>query len=68
MIIMGSDNNSALESRFRFLKNQLSDLGYKDEFTTDSLPLLEALVADFIQTSDALKHYKELSQKCLQVV
>lgn len=66
-IEMGSDNNSKLESKIRFLKQQLSALGYEYEFTVDCLPLLENLVADLIQTSDTLKHYKELSQGCLQV-
>lgn len=65
---MGSDDNSALESRFRFLRNQLHDLGYKYDIESDSLPLLETLIADLLQTTDTLKHYKELSQGCLQVM
>ncbi|XP_065213055.1 myosin-2 heavy chain, non muscle-like [Planococcus citri] len=63
---MGTDDGSALESRIRFLQNQIIDLGYKYEVSPDSLPLLEALVADLFQTTDSLKHYKELSQGCLQ--
>lgn len=65
---MGSGDNYAIESRYRFLQSQLSSLGYEHEFAIDSLPLLECLVADLLQTTDTMKHYKELSRGCLQVI
>lgn len=64
---MGTDDGSALKSRIRFLQNQVTNLGYKYDVSTDSLSLIEALVADLLQTTDSLKHYKELSQGCIQV-
>lgn len=64
---MSDHENPTLESKCRFLRQQLSALGYNDEFSVNSLPLLENLVSDLLQTTDTLKHYKELSQDCLQV-
>ncbi len=64
---MNDDDNLTLESKCRFLQQQLSILGYEQVFTVESLPLLENLVTDLLQTTDTLKHYKELSQGCLQV-
>ena len=59
--------NGALESEIRFLKGQLTALGYEPNFSVDSLPLLGNLVTDLLQTTDSLKHYKKLSTGCLQV-
>lgn len=64
---MGPESDESMESRHRFMRNQLSALGYKYEFSNDALPLLENLVPDLLQTTDTLNHYKELSEGCLQV-
>lgn len=64
---MSDHENATLESKCRFLRQQLSALGYDNEFSTNSIPLLENLVSDLLQTTDTLKHYKHLSQDCLQV-
>lgn len=64
---MSDHENPTTESKCRFLRQQLSALGYDNEFSVSSLSLLENLVSDLLQTTDTLKHYKELSQDCLQV-
>lgn len=64
---MSHHENPTIESKCRFLRQQLSALGYDDEFSVISVPLLENLVSDLLQTTDTLRHYKELSQDCLQV-
>lgn len=63
---MSSDANHSTESRCRFMKEQLLALGYEYGFPNDALPLLENLIPDLLQTTDTLKHYKELSESSLQ--
>jgi hypothetical protein len=64
---MNVTGNYSVESRQRFMKQQLSALGYDQKFSADTLPLLENIVNDLLQTTDTLKHYKNLSNNCLQV-
>uniref|UniRef100_A0A8D8QSB1 Centrosomal protein of 135 kDa n=1 Tax=Cacopsylla melanoneura TaxID=428564 RepID=A0A8D8QSB1_9HEMI len=53
------------ESIYKSLRSTLDELGYHQALSFDSLYLVKALVADLIQTTQSLKHYKELSQKTL---
>jgi hypothetical protein len=56
-----------VEHRYRVLRNHLDELGYRYPLAVESLSLVERLVSDLLHTTERLRHYKELSQKSLEV-
>lgn len=53
--------------RYRRVKKHLDNLGYKQALSLDALPLIENLLADLIQTTDSLKHFKTIAQENIEV-
>ncbi|XP_041987297.1 centrosomal protein of 135 kDa-like [Aricia agestis] len=52
------------EAYFR-LKHKLEELGYNYQLPLDSVPLVECIFADLVQTTKSLQHYMELSKDAL---
>ncbi|XP_020277537.1 centrosomal protein of 135 kDa-like isoform X2 [Pseudomyrmex gracilis] len=52
--------------RYRRVKKHLENLGYKQTLSLDALPLIENLLADLIQTTDSLKHFKAIAQENIE--
>lgn len=59
--------NGMLEHRYRKLRSDLDELGYRQPLVVESLALVERLVSDLLHTTDCLRHYKELAQRSLEV-
>ncbi|KAJ9592863.1 hypothetical protein L9F63_015441, partial [Diploptera punctata] len=59
-------DSGLLEHRYRVLRNHLDDLGYQQALVIESLPLVERLVADLLRTTESLRYYKDIAQKCLE--
>ncbi|XP_046487529.1 centrosomal protein of 135 kDa isoform X1 [Neodiprion pinetum] len=51
-----------LAERYRIVRKHLDRLGYRQALSLDALPLIEKLLADLIQTTDSLKHFKSVAQ------
>ncbi|XP_033216030.1 centrosomal protein of 135 kDa isoform X2 [Belonocnema kinseyi] len=68
---MSAENEFSLAARYRTVRKHLDGLGYKPILPLDALPLVENLLADLIQTTDSLKHFKSVAQdkieSCIQV-
>ncbi|OWR43140.1 centrosomal protein of [Danaus plexippus plexippus] len=47
------------------LKRKLEDLGYTNTLSLDSVPLVQCIVADLLQTTRSLQHYMDLSKEAL---
>lgn len=60
----GAEYNVA--ARYRTVRKHLDNLGYKQALSLDALPLIEALLADLIQTTDSLKHFKTVAQENIE--
>ncbi|XP_025602495.2 testis-specific gene 10 protein isoform X2 [Athalia rosae] len=56
------DKNCNLAERYRIVRKHLDRLGYRQALSLDALPLIERLLADLIQTTDSLKHFKTVAQ------
>lgn len=54
-------------ARYKTVRKHLDNLGYKQALSLDVLPLIEALLADLIQTTDSLKHFKAMAQDNVEV-
>ncbi|CAK9809654.1 Centrosomal protein of 135 kDa [Anthophora quadrimaculata] len=52
--------------RYRTVRKHLDSLGYKHALTLDALPLIEKLLADLIQTTESLKHFKSIAQENIE--
>ncbi|XP_043473672.1 centrosomal protein of 135 kDa isoform X2 [Leptopilina heterotoma] len=59
---MSVENECNLAYRYRTVQKHLDGLGYKQTLPLDSLPLVENLLADLIQTTESLKHFKSVAQ------
>ncbi|KAB0799230.1 hypothetical protein PPYR_07110 [Photinus pyralis] len=55
-----------MEERFRRVRKHLDSLGYMQVLIPESLPLVEKLTADLIQTTESLKKYKELAKETIE--
>lgn len=64
---MDSDEEFTVTVRYKNVKKHLDSLGYKQALSLDALPLVEQLLADLIQTTESLKHYKTIAQDNLEV-
>ncbi|XP_011883028.1 PREDICTED: centrosomal protein of 135 kDa [Vollenhovia emeryi] len=60
---MSGDAEYNVAGRYRTVRKHLDSLGYKQALSLDALPLIEALLADLVQTTDSLKHFKAVAQE-----
>ncbi|XP_025989831.1 centrosomal protein of 135 kDa isoform X2 [Solenopsis invicta] len=60
---MSGDVEYNVAAKYRTVRKHLDNLGYKQALSLDALPLIEALLADLIQTTDSLKHFKSIAQE-----
>ncbi|KYQ59569.1 hypothetical protein ALC60_01410 [Trachymyrmex zeteki] len=63
---MSGDVEYNVTARYRTVRKHLDNLGYKQALSLDALPLIEALLADLIQTTDSLKHFKAVAQENIE--
>lgn len=56
-----------MAERYRIVRKHLDRLGYRQALSLDALPLIERLLADLIQTTDSLKHFKTVAQDNIEV-
>ncbi|XP_043502360.1 centrosomal protein of 135 kDa [Polistes fuscatus] len=59
---MSSDEEYNIAARYRTVRKRLDSLGYQQALSLDTLPLIERLLADLIQTTESLKHFKTVAQ------
>ncbi|XP_076646468.1 uncharacterized protein LOC143355509 isoform X2 [Halictus rubicundus] len=59
---MNSENEYNVAVRYRTVRKHLDSLGYKHSISLDALPLIEKLLADLLQTTESLKHFKSIAQ------
>lgn len=64
---MSVENECNLAFRYRTIQKHLHGLGYNQSLPLDALPLVENLVADLIQTTESLKHFKSVAQDNIEV-
>lgn len=64
---MNGEMEYNIAARYRTVRKHLDNLGYKHALSLDALPLIEALLADLIQTTDSLKHFKTIAQENIEV-
>lgn len=55
------------DKRFESIRYQLDALGYHQYMPPDSIGLVSQLTADLLQTTDSLKHYKNIAQSTLEI-
>ncbi|XP_014476061.1 PREDICTED: centrosomal protein of 135 kDa isoform X3 [Dinoponera quadriceps] len=60
---MSGEAEYNVAARYRTVRKHLDNLGYKQALSLDALPLIETLLADLIQTTDSLKHFKSIAQE-----
>ncbi|XP_076748654.1 uncharacterized protein LOC143422118 isoform X1 [Xylocopa sonorina] len=63
---MNMEDEYNVATRYRTVRKHLDSLGYKQALTLDALPLIEKLLADLIQTTDSLKHFKSIAQENIE--
>ncbi|KAK9309932.1 hypothetical protein QLX08_000568 [Tetragonisca angustula] len=63
---MSLEDECNIAARYRTVRKHLDSLGYKQALTLDSLPLIEKLLADLIQTTESLKHFKSIAQENIE--
>lgn len=64
---MSGEAEHNVAARYRTVRKHLDNLGYKQALSLDALPLIETLLADLIQTTDSLKHFKAIAQENVEV-
>lgn len=65
---MSKDSSDySVAGRYRTARQNLDDLGYKQAFTIDSLPLIELLLVDLAQTKEAFEHFQSIAKDNLEV-
>nr|XP_012228872.1 PREDICTED: centrosomal protein of 135 kDa isoform X3 [Linepithema humile] len=63
---MNGETEYNVATRYRTVRKHLDNLGYKHALSLDALPLIEALLADLIQTTDSFKHFKTIAQENIE--
>lgn len=63
---MSTEDEYNIATRYRTVRKHLDSLGYKQALTFDALPLIEKLLADLIQTTESLKHFKNIAQENIE--
>lgn len=56
-----------MEERYISLRKQLEELGYHQYLKIESVPLVEKLVSDLVQTTDSLRKYMKISKDAIKV-
>lgn len=56
-----------MESKYTELRKHLDQLGYKQVLGVDSVPLVEKLLADLIQTTNSLQKYMKIAKEAVEV-
>lgn len=64
---MNGEAEYNVTTRYRTVRKHLDNLGYKQALSLDALPLIETLLADLVQTTDSLKHYKAIAEENIKV-
>ncbi|XP_015438396.1 PREDICTED: centrosomal protein of 135 kDa-like [Dufourea novaeangliae] len=64
---MSTENDFNIAVRYRTVRKHLDSLGYKHSISLDALPLIEKLLADLLQTTESLKHFKSIAQENIEV-
>nr|XP_033320790.1 centrosomal protein of 135 kDa isoform X2 [Megalopta genalis] len=64
---MNTEHDYNVAVRYRTVRKHLDSLGYKHSIALDSLPLIEKLLADLLQTTESLKHFKSIAQDNIEV-
>ncbi|KAK2585798.1 hypothetical protein KPH14_010403 [Odynerus spinipes] len=59
---MNSNEEYNVAARYRTVRKRLDSLGYQQALSLDALPLIERLLADLVQTTESLKHFKSVAQ------
>lgn len=54
-----------MDEKYLKIRKQLSYLGYTQNFPSDSLPLVENLISDLLQTTSSLKHYMNVCKEAI---
>lgn len=62
-----NNENYNVSNRYKTIRKRLDSLGYKYPLSVDTLPLVEQLLIDFIQTTESLKHFKSIAQNKIDV-
>ncbi|XP_043259475.1 centrosomal protein of 135 kDa-like isoform X2 [Colletes gigas] len=63
---MSTEDEFNVATRYRTVRKHLDSLGYKHALSLDALPLIEKLLADLIQTTESLKHFKSIAQENIE--
>ncbi|KAG7197907.1 hypothetical protein KM043_016149 [Ampulex compressa] len=63
---MNTEEGYNVAARYRAVRKHLDSLGYKQALSLDALPLIEKLLADLIQTTESLKHFKGIAQQNIE--
>lgn len=62
-----TEESYSVAVRYRNIKKRLDNLGYRQALSLDALPLVEQLLADLIQTTESLKHFKSVAENNIEV-
>lgn len=57
-----------MEKRRNLLSERLESLGYRQALSLESVPLVDRLLADLIQTTESLQKYINVAKKAVQVI
>ncbi|KAK0096267.1 hypothetical protein PV326_005918 [Microctonus aethiopoides] len=61
-----TDESYSIAIRYRTVRKRLDNLGYREALSLDALPLTEKLLADLIQTTESLKHFKAIADNNIE--
>lgn len=54
-------------NKYKLLRQQLDELGYKQVLLPECIPLVEKLLSDFIQTTESLEKYMTIAKNAIEV-
>ncbi|XP_066590884.1 centrosomal protein of 135 kDa isoform X2 [Prorops nasuta] len=63
---MSCQEDYNIATKYKAVRKHLDSLGYDLGFSLDCLPLIEKLLADLIQTTESLKHFKAIAQENIE--
>ncbi|XP_076665146.1 uncharacterized protein LOC143367341 isoform X2 [Andrena cerasifolii] len=63
---MSAEDDFNIAARYRTVRKHLDSLGYKQALSLDALPLIEKLLADLLQTTESLKHFKSIAHENIE--
>lgn len=56
-----------MESKYKIIRQQLDELGYKQVLVPEAVPLVEKLLGDLIQTTESLQKYMKIAKTATEV-